>query len=104
MWEFDAGDHFQEHGAEEQERTHCGAESGVFGLKSGQERDLTLEVRLPQDRTSAESDDVSSAIPRGSYGMVRIATAKASEVEIDITVKVQVASGFDNHAHFAGVV
>ena len=33
MWEFDTGDNFQDHGAEGQERTHCGAESGVFRLK-----------------------------------------------------------------------
>ncbi len=103
MWEFDAGDFFQEHGSERQERTNCGAESGVFGFKSGQ-GDLTLEVRLPQDRTSAESDDESSARLCGSWGTVRIATVKASEVGVDVSVSVQIAGGLDKYAHFTGAV
>ncbi len=103
MWEFDAGDDFQEHGAEGQERMHCGAESGVFGFESGQ-GDLTLEVSLPRDRTSAESDDVSNTRLCRSGGTVRIVTVKASEVGVNVTVEVQVAGGLDNHAHFAGAV
>ena len=103
VWDFDAGNDFREHGAEGQEHTHCGAESGVFGFESGQ-GDLTLEVSLPQDRTSAKSDDASSARLRGSWGTVRIATVKASEVGVDVTVEVQVAGGLVNHAHFAGAM
>ncbi len=103
VWEFDAGDDFQEHGAEGQERTHCGAESGVFGLESGQQ-DLALEVRLPHDEAPAESDNVSSLGLCGACGTVRIATVEASEVDVDLTVDVQGAGWFDNHTHFAGAV
>ncbi len=103
MWEFDAGNDFQEHGAEGQERTHCGAESGVFNLESGQ-GDLALEVRLPQDGAPAKSDNESSSGLRRAWGTDRIATVDASEVGGDLTVEIQVAGGLDYHAHFAGAV
>jgi hypothetical protein len=88
---------------EGQERTQCGSERGVFGLESGR-GDLALEVRLPQDGAPAESDTVSSSGLRGAWGTVRIATVEASKVGVDVTVKVQVAGGLDNHTHFAGAV
>jgi hypothetical protein len=104
VWEFDAGNEFQEHGAEGQERTHCGAESGVFDLESGQEGDLALEVRLPQDGAPAKSDDVSSARLCRGWRTIWIASMEACEVGIYITVEVHVAGGLDNHTHFAGAM
>ncbi len=88
MWEFDAGDNFLDHGAEGQKCTQGRAEGGVFGLKSGQ-GNLILEVGLPQDRTSAESDNASSL---------------ASKVGDDVIVDIQVSCGFNNHPPVASAV
>ncbi len=98
--EFDAGNDFQEHGAEGQERTYCRAESGVFGLKGGQ-GNLALEVTLPQNGAPAEGDDVASSGLRGAWRTVGIATVETCEVGVDITVEIQGAGGLHNHAHFA---
>ncbi len=103
VWEFDDGDDFLEHGAEGQERTHCGAESGVFGLESGQ-GDLALEMRFPQNGASAKSADVSGSRLCGARRAVRIAAIKTSKVGVDVTVNIQVTGGLDNHAHFVGLV
>ncbi|KAI2496899.1 hypothetical protein MHU86_17592 [Fragilaria crotonensis] len=88
---FDAGGDFLEHGTERQERTHRGAESGVFGFERGQ-GNLTLEVR-PQNGTSAERDDVPSSRLRGGRRTIGIAAMKACEVGVDVTVEIQVPVG-----------
>ena len=103
VWEFDAGDNFLEHGAEEQERTHRGAEIGVFGLESRQ-GNLTLKVRLPQVRTSAKSDDVSCSRLCGGRRTIWVAPMKACEVGVDVTVEIHVACGFYNHYHVTSAV
>ena len=103
VWEFDAGDDVLEHGAEGQERTHCGAEDGVFGLKSGQ-GNLTLEVRLSQAWTSAEGDNVSSSGLRESRTAIWVASMEACKVGVDVTIDVQVARGFNDHPHVASAV
>ena len=97
---FDAGGDFLEHGTEGQERTHRGAESGVFGFERGQ-GNLTLEVRLPQDGTSTKRDDVSSSRLRGGRRTIGVAAMETCEVGVDITVKIQRTDGLDNHAHVA---
>jgi hypothetical protein len=55
---------------------------------------LTLEVRLPQDGTSAESDDVSSSGLRGGRRTIWVASIEACKVGVDVTVDIQVACGF----------
>ncbi|KAI2489081.1 hypothetical protein MHU86_25510 [Fragilaria crotonensis] len=97
---FDAGGDFLEHGTERQERTHRGAESGVFGFERGQ-GDLTLEVRFPQNGTSAERDDVPSSRLRGGRRTIGITAMETGEVGVDITVEIQRAGGLDDHAHVA---
>ncbi len=103
VWEFDAGDDFLEHGAEGKERTHCGAESGVFGFDSKQ-GNLTLEMRLPQDGISTEADNVSSSGLCGGRGTIWVASMEACKVGVNITIDVQVACGFNNHPHVASAV
>ena len=97
---FDAGGNFLKHRAEGQERTHRGAESGVFSFERGQ-RDLTLEVRFPQNGTSAKRDDVPSSRLRGGRRTIGVAAMETCEVGVDITVKIQRTDGLDDHAHVA---
>ena len=66
------------------------------------EGNLTLEVRLPQNGTSTKRDDVpSSRLRRGLRAIIGIAAMETCEVGIDVTVEIQSAGGFDDHAHVA---
>ena len=103
VWKFETGDDFQEHGTEGQERAHGGAESGVLGFK-GRQGNLTLEVRLPQDWTSAESDDVACARLCGAWRAIGVTAMEACKIRVDVTVDVQVAGWLDNHSHVASTV
>ena len=62
------------------------------------------EISFPQNGPTAKNDDVPSSRLRGGQRVIRIAAMKACEVDVDITVEVQCASEFHNHAHVAGAV
>jgi hypothetical protein len=72
---------------EGQDYAHCRIRSRVFGFKT-REGNLTLEVRLPQDWTSAERNDVSGARLCEAWRKGVVTTMKRGEVGIDVTVEI----------------
>ena len=57
-----------------------------------------MEVRLPNNGTYAEGDDISCSGFGGAWRAIGVSTMKTGEISVDVTVHCQVASWFDDHS------
>jgi hypothetical protein len=78
-----------------QQLVHSKTNSSTFRLK-GRHADLRIELRLPSERTTTKSDDVTSSRP-GAVGIFwRLSTMKTSKVCITPAVKSKITSRPEN--------